>query len=266
MTDHPRPQWQDLTTRDVAALVARDPVVVLPLAAIEQHGPHLPLSTDLVIARGLLDQAVARVESGVTLSCLPPIAVGASAEHRRFSGTLSLAPELLVETICQLGAAVAASGAQRLVLFNAHGGNVGAVETAALQLRDEWNLLVVKASYMTFSRPNVELPEAEWRHGLHGGAVETAMMRHLAPDLVRDDEVDRFTSNAEGLEQILGRLAPEGEASWAWRADDLHPSGTIGNATLGTAALGAQLVAHYGRILAEVLSDAARFPVERLQT
>ena len=264
MITRPSVQWQDLTTRDIAALVERDPVVVLPLAAIEQHGPHLPLSTDLEIAHGLLDDAIARVGAEATLSILPAVAVGTSREHRQFAGTLSLAPELLIETVCQLGAAVAETGVRRLVLFNAHGGNAGAIDTAALQLRNEWNLLVVKASYMTFSRPEVDLPESEWRHGLHGGAVETAMMRHLRPELVRDTQVARFASEAEALEETLNRLAPEGEAAWAWRAEDLHPSGAVGDASLGTAALGAALIAHYGQVLAEIFVDTAEFPVDQL--
>ena len=153
--------WQTLTTTEAAAIAARDPVVVLPLAATEQHGPHLPLSTDHDIGIGLLREAFAQLSGDVSVWVLPAQTIGASREHLRFAGTLSFDPELLTEAIYQQGAALAACGVQRLVLFNSHGGNLPLMDTAALRLRDEHGILVVKASYVTFSRPDdVELPEA----------------------------------------------------------------------------------------------------------
>ena len=224
MPDDPIRYWQNLTTTEVAALAARDPVVILPLSAIEQHGPHLPLSTDLDIGIGLIAEAFGRLPSEMPARVLPPHTIGASREHLKFPGTLSLDPELLTETIRQQGAALAACGICRLVIFNTHGGNLQAINSAALRLRDEFGLLVVKANYFTFSKPDdVELPEAEWRHGLHGGAVETAMMLHLHPGLVRTSAFKNFTSFGQELEGTLLRLGPEGEAAFAWLASDLNP-------------------------------------------
>ena len=127
-------------------------------------------------------------------------------------------------------------------------------------------MLVVKASYFRFARPDVGLPEAEWRHGLHGGAVETAMMMHLEPDRVRAEAVSDFPSLGAELERTLGRVGPEGQASFAWLAEDLSPWGVAGDARLATAELGARLVRHYGCALAEVITDTQRFPLERLRT
>ncbi len=260
------PYWHTQTTIEAAELAGRDPVVVLPLAAIEQHGPHLPLSTDLDIGLGLLAEACRRLPRDVPVSVLPPHTSGASREHARFPGTLSLDPELASETIRQHGAAIAATGIRRLVLFNSHGGNTGALDLAALALREDHGLLVVKASYFAFSRPpQVALPDTEWRHGLHGGAVETAMMLHLRPDLVRRDAVRAFGSLGHDLEGSLRRLGPEGEASFAWLAGDLNVDGVTGDATLATAEMGAQLVGHYGQVLAEVIEDARAFPLDRLR-
>ena len=257
--------WQTLTTREAAALVARDPVVILPLAAIEQHGPHLPLSTDLDIGLGLLREAFRQLPDELPAWVLPPQTTGASHEHLRFAGTLSLDPELVVELIHQHGTALAACGVRRLVLFNSHGGNVQALDAAALRLRDEHAILVVKASYFAFSRPTeAALPESEWRHGLHGGAVETAMMLHLCPDLVRIDAIQRFPSLSQDLDNHLHRLGPESEASFAWLAGDLNPHGVTGDARLADAKTGQRLVAHYGRVLAEVIRDARAFPLDRL--
>jgi creatinine amidohydrolase len=265
MSDDPIRYWQTLTTVEAGSLADHDPVTVLPLAAIEQHGPHLPLSTDLDIGLGLLAEAFRRLPADVAAYVLPPQVIGASREHLRFAGTLSLPPEVVVESILQLGAAVAASGVRRLVVCNSHGGNQRVVDDAALQLREEVGLLVVKASYFAFTRPDdLGLPEAEWRHGLHGGAVETAMMMHLRPELVRRDAVQRFTSLGQELDGTLRHLGPEGDASFAWLAGDLNPQGVTGDATLATADIGARLVTHYGSVLAAVIQDALAFPLARL--
>ena len=257
--------WQTLTTGEAAELAARDPVIVLPVAAIEQHGPHLPLSTDLEIGLGLLAEAFRQLPRDLPVRALPPQAVGASGEHRRFAGTLSLTPELLIESMVQTGAAIRQAGVRRLVASNSHGGNLSAIDVAARRLREEQGLLVVKTSWFDGPRPDdAGLPDEEWRYGLHGGAVETGMMRHLRPDLVRAEAVRRFPSLDEELSGTLERVSAEGGASFAWLAGDLNRQGVTGDATLGTDELGARLVAHYGRLLAEVIRDAHRFPLDRL--
>ena len=126
-------------------------------------------------------------------------------------------------------------------------------------------MLVVKASYFQFDRPDsVGLPDSEWRHGLHGGAVETAMMLHLRPGRVRTDEVSDIRSLGAELEQTMRRLGPEGQASFSWLAEDLHPTGVVGDARLANASMGERLVAHYARALADVILDARDFPLDRL--
>ena len=265
MSDDPIRYWHALTTVEAASLAERDPVIVLPVAAIEQHGPHLPLSTDLEIGRGLLAEAFRQLPPEVPAWVLPPHAVGASGEHRRFAGTISLTPELLIECLVQTGAAVGAAGVRRLVVSNSHGGNVSAIDIAARRLREEHRLLVVKTSYFDGPRPDdAGFPEEEWRYGLHGGAVETAMMRHLRPDLVRLEAIDRFPSLDGRLRGTLRRLSAEGTASFAWLAADLNPQGVVGDARLGSPEVGAQLVKHYGRLLADAIRDARAFPLASL--
>ena len=259
--------WQTLTTVDADAIELSDPVVVLPVAAIEQHGPHLPLSTDLEIGLGLLSEAFRRLPDGFPAWALPPQAIGCSREHARFPGTLSLEPDQLSALIEATGEALAQIGVRRLVLSNSHGGNRHALETAGLRLRDELGMLVVQASWFRFPQPeDADLPEGEWRHGIHGGAVETAMMMHLRPDLVRMSEAARARSFGEELGETLRRVAPQGSASFSWLAGDLTPDGAVGDATLADADLGARFVSHYGAVLAEVIEDARAFPLDRLET
>lgn len=257
--------WADQSAADLSELADLDPVVVLPMGAIEQHGPHLPLSTDVDIGWGLLDAAFGRLDASFPAYHLPMQAVGTSDEHGDFGGTLTLDALTVVETIVALGRAVARVGVRRLVVANSHGGNRAAIDLAALRLRSEMGLLVVKAHWFRFPRPSGHtVPESEWEHGLHGGAVETAMMMHLRPDLVRVDAIRAFRSLGEELGPAVEFVRPEGVAPFAWLARDLNAEGVVGDATLADADLGARLVEHYGGVLAQVIRDARSFPLERL--
>lgn len=253
--------WTSLHAPDVPSLTRADSVAVMVLGAIEQHGAHLPLSTDLDIGEGLLDEALHHVAPDRSVFVLPPLSVGASEEHSDFPGTLSLPAPVAQATLEAVGDSLAGSGIHRLMLINSHGGNQAIMQQAALTLRRRHGMLVVKAPYMTLAPPDDCLPREELVHGLHGGALETAMMLHLHPDRVRRDALGHPPSVGERLAAHQARLGPEGAASFAWLAQDLHPDGVVGNAALATDALGQQLVFHFGRALAEILDDTARFDI-----
>jgi creatinine amidohydrolase len=248
--------WQHLTGPELAARAGPDAVALLALGAIEQHGPHLPLSTDLDIACGLQAAALQRLGAELEVFVLPPLVLGASDEHAGFAGTLSLRPGQMSKQLLAIGEGLARVGLRRLVVLNAHGGNIGWLGPAALRLRRRFGMLVVKAHYMQFAAPAHLLGVEELRHGLHGGQAETAMMLHLHPERVRVESLRSFTSVAEGL-PAGSRLGPEGEASWAWLAEDLNPAGVVGNAAAASADLGAQLIDHYAQCVAQVVREAA---------
>lgn len=258
-------RWAEATAPALARAGAQDPVALLPLGAVEQHGPHLPVSTDLLIADGLVDEALGALPEDFPLVLLPSLALGASLEHAGLAGTLSLDVATVEALLVSTGEALARHGIRRLVVFNAHGGNKAAVDSAALRLRASSGLLVVKAHVFRFPRPpGIDFPESEWRHGLHGGAVETSLLLHFRPDLVVTERIARFRSLGEELEEHLTWLGPEAVASFAWMADDLNPHGVTGDATLASAEAGARIAAHHAAVLAEVLADARAFPLERL--
>lgn len=250
-------RWEHLSSPELVELASPDAIAILALGAIEQHGPHLPLSTDLDIVTGLLDRALDDLETPQPVFVLPAMALGASDEHRDFAGTLSLSASQMSEALARIGGAVTAAGIRRLVLVNGHGGNIGWMGPAALDLRRRHGMLVVKASYMQFSAPQDLLGAEELRLGLHGGQAETAMMMHLHPARVRSAKVAKFESVAERL-PIDAVLGPEAEASWAWLAQDLNLQGVVGRADLATASLGQRLVDFYGKKLAGVLRETAR--------
>ncbi len=248
--------WQHLTSPELAERTGPDVLAVMALGAIEQHGPHLPLSTDLDIAMGLQAAALARLDTDLKVLVLPPMALGASQEHAGFAGTLSLTSEQMSAQLRALGASLAAAGMRRLVLINAHGGNIGWLGPAALDLRVRYGMLVVKANYMLLRPPAHVLAAEELRHGLHGGQAETAMMLHLHPERVRSGRLDHFRSCAEELPDTA-LLGPEGEAAWAWRAEDLNPQGVVGDARGASAEMGRDLVDYYADRLARIMREAA---------
>jgi creatinine amidohydrolase len=238
---------------------------VLPLAAIEQHGEHLPLSTDLDIARGLLQAALPRLRAGLPVCVLPPLAVGLSLEHTAFAGTLSLSPETALAVLGELGDSVARAGFRRLVLFNSHGGNKAIVDLAALRLRAAHRMLVVKANYFRFAPPPDALPADELRHGLHGGALETALMLQLAPHKLRRSAMAEHVALGARMAAAGQLLGPEGEAGFGWMAQDLDACGVAGDARLADAALGGRLVAHYAAALARLIEETHDFDLRCLR-
>lgn len=252
--------WASLTSPELADLAQENTIALLPLAATEQHGPHLPLSTDQDIGEGLIAAACEQLShhaAAASLLVLPSLDIGCSLEHTNFTGTLSLTPELMMAQIEAVGQAVHQAGCDRLVLFNSHGGNRAAADMAALRLRARYRLLVVKAHYFRFAPPPEALPAAELAHGLHGGALETAMMLYLAPASVRRALIPQDESRAVQRERDGATVAPGRDVSFAWMAEDLHASGAIGNASLASAALGERLVTHFAMRLAEVLIETA---------
>ncbi|NIW24071.1 MAG: creatininase family protein, partial [Gammaproteobacteria bacterium] len=179
--------WQELTTCDFAGLEPERTVALLPVAAIEQHGPHLPLATDAVINAGIVTEAMQRLPDDLSVLVLPALNVGSSLEHTAFAGTLSIDAETLLAMWRQLGACVARAGIRKLVILNTHGGQTALVDLAALQLRAAHAMLVARANYLRFGTPAGLFSEQELTGDVHGGLVETSLMLHLRPDLVRQD-------------------------------------------------------------------------------
>ncbi len=252
-----RHDWSTLTHRQVSELDPYRTVAVQPLGATEQHGAHLPLSTDTDIADGLFEAAMDRTTDDVTVLRLPTIAIGASAEHADYAGTLSVTAETFAETLRAIGAGVAAAGVRRLVLLNAHGGNLAAMDIAALDLRRSHGMLVVKLHYPRLRIGPIGLPAAELAQGIHGGAVETAMMLHLHPERVDRSALPAVDAAVPGMTAAPGRVAPNGEAPYAWLAGDLDASGIAGDPRLADPALGERLVTAYAAAIAEVLTETS---------
>ena len=252
--------WQALTTTDFSALDPERTVAVLPVSAIEQHGPHLPLGTDALINAGLI-AALGQRSVAADILLLPVQTVGHSVEHRSFAGTLSLNAETLLRSWLCLAESVAAAGLRKLVLLNTHGGNNALVHVAALQMRASYNLLAVRANYGALGCPDGLFSPDELRDGLHGGEVETSLMLHLHPELVRRDRLVDFNGLPGRMAKTNRYLRPEKPVGFGWMSEDLHASGALGNAAAADAQRGARLLAHQADALAGLLEEVAATPL-----
>lgn len=255
--------WQELTSPEFAALDGATTLALLEVAAVEQHGPHLPVGTDAAIGRAIVDAALDCLAGDAMVVRLPAQTVGVSAEHAAFAGTLSLEPETAIAVLSEIGRSVAASGLAKLMLFNSHGGQPQIVDIVAQRLRRETGMLVVRANSFRFPLPPDLgppdlVPADERRFGLHGGLVETALMLAIAPESVRHAHVARFSSWAETAEAGCARLRIEAGDGIGWLAGDLNRAGVVGDAAAATAALGHTLLAHWSEHLAALIGDAQR--------
>lgn len=255
--------WQHLTAPQLRALTQRDPVAVITLGAIEQHGTHLPLGTDLIIGEGLQAAMLDKLDPALEVLCLPAIAIGASDEHASFAGTLSLPAPLAIATLEAYGESIARTGIYKLVLINSHGGNKAVMDLAALTLRRRCGMRVVKATYTRLPPLEGAMNADELRYGLHGGLLETAMMQHLAPQLVT---FEGYNPAAPATPSEGALVSPEGSAAFAWLGEDLSHHGVAGDASQANAALGERLVHHYAAQLAQVVAETSQLPPLEIST
>ncbi|NNC26153.1 creatininase family protein [Salinisphaera sp. USBA-960] len=258
--------WQRMTTAEIADVAATHAVALLPLAAIEQHGAHLPLDTDVVVGEAIVTHALGEIESGraddsVSVIVLPTQSMGASVEHANFSGTLTLSSETAMATIEALGQSVRQAGIERLVVFNSHGGNTAVLDAAALNLRAYHGLHVIKATYFRFGTPDAVDDFDELAQDLHAGALETSMMLHIAPDAVRRDHIPPSTRTKHAPASQW--VAPEGRAAYAWLAEDFGDDGIAGEPARADGDIGRQLVAYFGGCLAAVIRETADLQLPR---
>ncbi|MDR2990338.1 MAG: creatininase family protein [Burkholderiaceae bacterium] len=265
--------WSDWSAADFAALDRARAIAVLPLAATEQHGPHLPLSVDSDIAHGIVQAACAHLPVDLPALFLPVQRVGYSPEHTAYPGTLTLKAQTVIGLWTDVAESVAASGIKKLVLLNTHGGNTGLLDVVARDLRARLALLV-------YSVPNwdrLALADAdgraalnrftpdEQRFGVHAGQMETAMMLALKPALVRMGQARDFESSAAARVQRFEVLGRGRGAQLAWMAQDLNPAGATGNARAATPEDGRALIEATGQALARLLTEIDQLPADTVR-
>jgi creatinine amidohydrolase len=274
--------WSQWRTTDFANLDKSRAIAVLPLAATEQHGPHLPLSVDTDIVDGVVQAAVQQLQTlnapsvstrvAVPVLFLPTQNIGLSPEHAAFPGTLTLRPETLIRLWTDIAESVKAAGIHKLVLLNSHGGHVGAMDVVARDLRARLDMLVYSVNWYQLPLMdeqgqdlNQMFSAHEHRFGAHAGEIETSAMLALNPSAVRMDKAENFHSSSEDRAAAFPILGNGRSAKLAWQMQDYNVAGAAGNAAAATAEKGTALVAAAGLSFAKLLLEIDQLPADTLQ-
>ena len=274
--------WSQWRTTDFANLDKSRAIAVLPLAATEQHGPHLPLSVDTDIVDGVVQAAVQQLQNlnapsqstrgAVPVLFLPTQNIGLSPEHAAFPGTLTLRPETIIRLWTDIAESVKAAGIHKLVLLNSHGGHVGAMDVVARDLRARLGMLVYSVNWYQLPLIDAQGQDLnqmfsahEHRFGAHAGDIETSAMLALNPSAVRMDKAENFHSSSEDRAAAFPILGNGRSAKLAWQMQDYNVAGAAGNAAAATAEKGAALVAAAGLSFAKLLLEIDQLPADTLK-
>lgn len=251
-----------LTSEQVRELDKELAAVVLVIAAVEQHGSHLPIATDVVLGVSMLTMAVERLDPSAQLWILPPLPYGRSVEHEDFAGTVTLSQETLTAVVRDVAASVARSGFRRLVLFNSHGGNVSVLETVARDARRATGLMVFPFSMFRIGLlyPQISEQEASW--GTHAGEWETSMMLALMPERV-DTARAGATSGYATFERAPDHLGLLGPIPFTWVTADITATGAIGDPSIASVERGREIVELSVEKIALTLAEICRFEMPK---
>ncbi len=257
--------WWDLSTREFAELDMAACVAILPVGAVEQHGPHLPVRVDAAINAGIVARAAELMPDDLHALILPAMPVGKSDEHLAYPGTLTLPHALLIQVWFEIIRGAWRAGVRKVVVWNSHGGQVALVDILCRDLRVELGMLAVGASWFRCVDSSDLYSADERRFGIHGGESETGMMLHLHPALVRMDLAQDFRPIIADLAADGDRLMPEGRIGFGWQAQDLHPAGVAGHAAAADAARGAIEMERAAGALVRLVADVAATPLTLLR-
>ncbi len=263
--------WADLSSRHFGQLAAsaqiEHAVAVLPVAAIEQHGPHLPVSVDTTLIHGVIDAALPHLPAELPVLFMPTQQVGKSNEHIRYPGTLTLSAQTLMAVWMELGACVARAGIKKLVLLNSHGGQVSVMDIVARDLRAAYDLIVFSTNWFTLPLGEEVLGQfsaEEHRFGIHAGDMETSMMLALREEYVDMAQAQHFKTSAQQRASQYPVLGNGSSAKLGWQVQDYNPFGAAGDASIATAAKGRAVIDAAGLQLARLLQEVSALPLSTL--
>src|SRR3984893_15015060 len=260
----PSRDWTEIHWPDIAGDEPARWIAVLPLAATEQHGPHLPVGTDVMITQAYLARVRELLPDSIPATFLPLQPVGISTEHIDYPGTLTLPTEVALKSWMARATRRAHARVTKLGMVTSHGGNSAAMTLVAQDLRAQHGILAVTTGWFRFGAPDGLFSAEELRHGLHGGAWETSIMLARYPEAVRKDKIADFRPTSIAMEREYRWLSAHRPAPFAWQTQDLHASGAVGDAAIASAETGEILLDHGARAFCELLADVDKFDVKRL--
>lgn len=253
----------NLSTTAIEDLDLNTAVAIQPIGAFEQHGPHLPVITDALTAERITALAIRKLGENSNAWQLPTLAYGKSTEHLGRAGTIALSASTLMATCLDLGRSLAATGFQKLLFVNGHGGQPGLLEVVARDIRVETGLQVFCVMPSRFPLPP-GITQVDEGYGIHGGQIETSVVWALAPELV---DMSKAVRDGDALVELYagtGQLSLEGVAPTAWVTDDLSVSGVFGDATAARLDDGMAIVDLQSTHLAELIVEVRGFAFPEL--
>jgi len=263
----PKRRWMEMTWQEIADAgeATRRWIAVLPLAAVEQHGPHLPLGVDSFIGEAYLARVRDILPAELPVTFLPVQRIGVSVEHLAYPGTLTLSAATAIAAWTELGESIARAGLRKLVLVTSHGGNVAAMELVARDLRTRLDMLAVTVGWHRFGYPEGTFSGEEKRHGIHGGDIETSLMLAAKPETVRMEKSPNATPESVAMAREFKWLGAYRPAGFAWMTQDLNATGAIGDATQASAEKGEAAFSRGAQAFIELLREIDRFDLARLR-
>ena len=230
--------------------------VIWPFGAVEQHGPHLPLATDSIFVDEIICEVFKLFPSNIPLTKLPTQYIGFSPEHKSFDGTISLSSTILISMIKEVGVQLSDMGFKRLVLINAHGGQISLLNTAARELRGAAPKLSIFPCFLWSGVEGLSelLSRNELENGLHASLAETSLMIALKPELVGEERPNEVSQS-----EIPEGWSLEGNAPTAWFTEDLSSSGVIGDSRGANENLGnnlkSLLINHWHKLIVNLMES-----------
>lgn len=249
-----------LTTLEIQAMPKKNALLVLPIGAVEQHGPHMPVYTDTLLGEAFMAAAFEHLPEGAPIWLLPPVAYGKSTEHAEYPGTITLSARTLMAVLEDIAASLARSGFRKLLLFNTHGGNADLLGMMAREIRIATGMAVFRLDPGAVGYSEAFTDDEEKACGIHAGDVETSLVMAACPEWVRAElaprEMPRFPRTA-----ALSLKAK----SFAWVTSDISRSGIAGDATKATRERGEAMLAKAGPLLAQALLEIAAFDMASIR-
>jgi len=246
-----------LTSKQIKELPKEKALVILPIGAVEQHGPHLPVMTDALIGEATLAQALELLPAEAQVWLLPPISYGKSDEHLGLPGTVSISGATLQGLVMDIAASLKLSGFGKLLLFNTHGGNADLLNVVSREIRIAHGMTVFCLSPSSLGGAEGVIDPAELEYGIHAGDYETSIVMAIKPGWVQEPFL------VSELPAIGDKrfLTLEGRVRFAWRMADISATGVCGDATKATAAKGGIIQERVAGILAEALAELCEFDI-----
>lgn len=261
--------WTHCSASDFQSMDREKTLVLLPLGATEQHGPHLPVGTDALIVEEVLRRVRLRIQDLEAL-VLPTLWCTKSNEHIAFSGSLYLQAETMMAMLHDIAAGISRSGFKRLVLMNWHGGNSDLLAALGRDIHQRHQLLVFIIDIVrSFLNPLRDASGPEKDYDIHAGQYETGMMLAAYPELVKPGPYDHIGSDLERdklAESFKGYqyLLPEGGAVYvAWETHDLAADGVVGNPSKADVHKGERDLAFMVERVEGILREVATFDFHR---